>query len=213
MKEISVNQIFELLSKNNPSPKTELEFSSTFTLAIAVILSAQATDISVNKATKNIFPKYNTPLKILELGENKLKELIKTIGLYNSKAKNVIALCQVLIDKYDSELPSNFEDLIKLPGIGRKTANVILNCAFGKPTLAVDTHVYRVAHRVGLSRGKTPEKVENELVKLIPSKWLFHAHHWLILHGRYICKARKPLCDICPIKDCCKYFHDLMEKK
>jgi endonuclease-3 len=209
MKEILVNQIFELLSKNNPNPKTELEYNNNFTLAVAVILSAQATDISVNKATKNIFPKYNTPLEVLKLGEDKLKELIKTIGLYNSKAKNIIALCRVLIDKYDSTLPSNFEDLIKLPGIGRKTANVILNCAFGKPAIAVDTHVFRVSRRLGISTGKTPEQVEKELIKLIPDKWLPSAHHWLVLHGRYICKARTPLCDECHLKTCCKYFQDI----
>lgn len=213
MKENLVNQIFKLLSKNNPHPKTELEYYNDFTLAVAVILSAQATDISVNKATKNIFPKYDTPLQFLELGESKFKELIKTIGLYNSKAKNIIALCKILVDKYDSKLPSKFEDLIKLPGIGRKTANVILNCAFGKHTIAVDTHVHRVSNRLGLSYSKTPSIVENELINIIPDQWLPHAHNWLVLHGRYICKARKPLCGKCHLKDCCKYFHDFMDTK
>ena len=202
----TINQIFQIFSNNNPTPKTELEFTNNFTLSVAVILSAQATDISVNKATKNFFPSYDTPEKILSLGEDGLKKYIKTIGLYNSKAKNVIALCEILIDKYNSEIPSKFDELVKLPGIGRKTANVILNCAFGKPTMAVDTHVHRVSNRIGFSNGNTPEKVERDLLKKIPNKWLNHGHHWLILHGRYTCKARKPLCSECPITEYCKYY-------
>ena len=203
-----INQIFKIFSNHNPKPQTELEFTNNFTLSIAVILSAQATDISVNKSTKLLFPTYNTPEKILSLGEDGLKKYIKTIGLYNSKAKNIIALCKILIDKYNSDIPSEFNELIKLPGIGRKTANVILNCAFGKPTMAVDTHVYRVSNRIGLSTGNTPDKVEKELLKKIPKKWLYHGHHWLILHGRYICKARKPLCSKCQITEYCKYYKE-----
>jgi endonuclease III len=202
----TINQVFEIFNKNNPSPKTELDFTNHFTLAIAVILSAQATDISVNKATKNLFLNYNTPEKILSLGEEGLKQYIKTIGLYNSKAKNIVALCEILINKYNSEIPSQFDELIKLPGIGRKTANVILNCAFGKPTMAVDTHVLRVSNRIGFSAGNTPEKVEKDLVRIVPKKWMKYAHHWLILHGRYVCKSRKPLCLECPITKYCKYY-------
>lgn len=204
----TINQIFQIFYNNNTVPETELEFNNNFTLSVAVILSAQATDISVNKATKNLFPFYNTPEKILLLGEENLKKYIKTIGLYNSKAKNIIALCQILIDKYNSDIPSEFDELVKLPGIGRKTANVILNCAFGKPTMAVDTHVHRVSNRIGFSNGNTPEKVEKDLLKKIPNKWLKHGHHWLILHGRYVCKARKPLCTECLISEYCKYYKE-----
>ena len=206
MEHKNINRIFQIFSNQNPNPETELEYSNNFTLAIAVILSAQSTDVSVNKATKHLFVDYDTPQKILALGENGLKDYIRTIGLYNAKAKNIIALCKVLIDKYDSEIPETFDQLVKLPGIGRKTANVILNCAFGKLTMAVDTHVYRVSHRIGLSTGKTPEKVEKDLLKNIPPKWMQHAHHWLILHGRYTCKARKPLCKECAITKYCKYY-------
>lgn len=205
----NINKIFQIFSNQNPYPETELEYSNNFTLAVAVILSAQATDISVNKATKHLFINYDNPQKILTLGEDGLKAYIKTIGLYNSKAKNIIALCKILIDKYNSEIPGTFDQLVKLPGIGRKTANVILNCAFGKLTMAVDTHVYRVSHRIGLSTGKTPEKVEKDLLKNIPSKWMQHAHHWLILHGRYTCKARKPLCEECAITKYCKYYNTI----
>lgn len=207
MDEKHIHHIFQKFSDITKHPETELEYSNNFTLAVAVILSAQATDISVNKATKNLFITHNTPQQILKLGEDGLKEYIKIIGLYNSKAKNIIALCKILIDKYKSEIPSEFEDLIGLPGIGRKTANVILNCAFGKPTMAVDTHVYRVSHRIGFSTGKTPEKVEKDLLQKISKKWLQHAHHWLILHGRYTCKARKPLCPECPITEYCEYYN------
>ena len=202
-----IDHIFQIFSKQNPDPKTELKYNNNFTLAVAVILSAQATDVSVNKATKELFISHNTPQQMLNLGEDGLKTYIKTIGLYNTKAKNIIALCSILIDKYNSEIPSKFEQLIKLPGIGRKTANVILNCTFGKLTMAVDTHVYRVSHRIGFSAGNTPEKVEKDLLKNIPKKWMKHAHHWLILHGRYICKARKPLCLECLIAKHCEYYN------
>lgn len=213
--ENQINEIFKILSTENPSPKTELCFVNNFTLTVAVILSAQATDISVNKATKELFEIYQTPKQLLELGEIELKKYIKSIGLYNAKAKNIIALCQILVDKYNSNIPETFEELIKLPGIGRKTANVILNCAFGKPTMAVDTHVLRVSNRIGLSNNKTPEKVEYDLLKKIPSIWLLHAHHWLILHGRYICRARTPLCSECNISKYCDYYNNLnkMEKQ
>jgi len=203
-----INQIFQIFYDNDPTPKTELEFTNNFTLSVAVILSAQATDISVNKATQSLFLTHDTPVRILSLGEAGLKTYIKTIGLYNTKAKNIIALCEILIDKYNSEIPSEFDELIKLPGIGRKTANVILNCAFGKPTMAVDTHVHRVSNRIGFSSGATPEKIEKDLIKKIPLKWLTYGHHWLILHGRYTCKARKPLCSECPITQYCKYYRE-----
>ena len=203
-----IEKIFQIFSSAVPKPKTELEYSNNFTLTIAVILSAQATDISVNKATKKLFEQYDTPHKIFLLGEANLKTYIKTIGLYNSKAKNIIALCEILINKYNSIIPDEFEELIKLPGIGRKTANVILNCAFAKPTMAVDTHVFRVAHRIGLSIGSSPEKVEKDLLKKIPEKWLLHAHHWLILHGRYVCKARTPICSRCSISAYCSYYKE-----
>jgi len=203
-----INQIFQIFHDADPAPETELEFTNNFTLSVAVILSAQATDISVNKATKDLFITHGTPTQILSLGEDGLKTYIKTIGLYNTKAKNIIALCEILIDKYNSEIPSEFDELIKLPGIGRKTANVILNCAFGKPTMAVDTHVHRVSNRIGFSSGSTPEKIEKDLIKKIPLKWLTYGHHWLILHGRYICKARKPLCSECPITQYCKYYRE-----
>ena len=200
-----IDHIFQIFSKQNPHPQTELEYNNNFTLTVAVILSAQATDISVNKASKELFISHNTPQQMLNLGEDGLKTYIKTIGLYNTKAKNIIALCSILIDKYNSEIPSEFEQLVELPGVGRKTANVILNCAFDAPTMAVDTHVYRVSHRIGLSSGKTPEKVEKDLLAKIPNKWLKHAHHWMILHGRYICQAKKPLCIKCPIAEYCEY--------
>lgn len=201
-----VDKIFEILSQNNPTPRTELEYVNNFTLLVAVILSAQATDVSVNKATRLLFVKYNTPEKILELGEEGVRTYIRSIGLFITKAKNIVALCRILIDKYDSKVPNNFDDLIKLPGVGRKTANVLLNCLFGKSTIAVDTHVFRVSKRLGLANSNTPKKVELELVKVIDKKWLQHAHHWLILLGRYICKARVPNCPACPVKEYCEYY-------
>lgn len=203
-----INKIFEVLSSTNATPTTELKYINDFTLLIAVILSAQATDASVNKATKLLFSSYDTPKKILELGEIKLKNYIKSIGLFITKAKNIIALCQILVDKYDSKVPDNFDELIKLPGVGRKTANVILNCLFGQPTMAVDTHVFRVSHRLGLAKGNTPKQVEFELLQVINIKWLQYAHHWLVLLGRYICKARAPNCPICPVKNYCEYYRN-----
>lgn len=201
-----VNKIFTIFKNSNENPTTELLYKNDFTLLVAVILSAQATDASVNLATESLFKTYDTPEKILKLGEDGLKHYIKSIGLFNNKAKNIIALCKVLIDEHCGKLPNDFKALIKLPGVGRKTANVVLNCLFAMPTIAVDTHVFRVAKRIGLASGNTPEAVEKELVQIIDKKWLIHAHHWLILHGRYICKARKPCCNICPIKEYCLYF-------
>ncbi len=207
-----IDKIFETLKQNNPTPQTELKYVNDFTLLVAVILSAQATDISVNKATKLLFVKYNTPEKILKLGEDELKNYIKSIGLFVTKAKNITTLCHILINQYDSKVPDNFDDLIKLPGVGRKTANVILNCLFGKPTIAVDTHVFRVSKRLGLVNSNTLKKVELELVKNINTKWLQHAHLWLILLGRYTCKARIPNCPACPVKGYCKYYaHHLLK--
>ena len=200
-----INQIFTIFSTLSKEPKTELEYVNNFTLTIAVILSAQATDISVNKATLELFKNHKNPEDFLILGENNLKKYIKTIGLYNTKAKNIIALSQILVDKYNSNIPENFEDLVNLPGVGRKTANVILNCAFKQPTMAVDTHVARVSNRIGLTSEKIPRKIEIDLLKQIPGQWLKNAHHWLILHGRYICKARKPECNKCPICHLCTY--------
>jgi endonuclease-3 len=200
-----INQIFTIFSSISKEPKTELQYVNNFTLTVAVILSAQATDISVNKATLELFKTHKNPEDFIELGLAGLIKYIKNIGLYNAKAKNIIALSQILVDKYDGNIPDNFDALITLPGIGRKTANVILNCAFGWPTIAVDTHVTRVAGRIGLTRAKTPEKIEQDLLQKIPKTWLKNAHNWLVLHGRYTCKARKPECYICPINQLCKY--------
>lgn len=199
------NKIFTIFSASCKEPKTELQYVNNFTLTVAVILSAQATDISVNKATSELFKTHTTPEDFLALRDEGLKKYIKIIGLYNAKAKNIIALSEILVDKYNSNIPNKFEDLIKLPGVGRKTANVILNCAFGLPTIAVDTHVARVAHRLGLTCETNPDKIERDLLHNIPAKWLKNAHNWLVLHGRYICKARKPECGKCPIYDLCDY--------
>lgn len=201
----TIHEFFSRLKAKNPNPKSELEWTNAYTLLVAVVLSAQATDASVNKATKKLFKAVDTPEKMLALGEEGLKEHIKTIGLYNTKAKNVIALSRMLVDEYGSKVPEDREALIKLPGVGRKTANVVLNVAFGQPTMAVDTHIFRVSNRTGLAPGKTPEKVEEELLKRVPEEFALHAHHWLILHGRYICKARKPDCPSCPVSDLCQY--------
>ncbi|RTZ73231.1 MAG: endonuclease III [Gammaproteobacteria bacterium] len=198
-------QIFERLRDANPNPTTELKYSSPFELLIAVILSAQATDVSVNKATERLFAVANTPEAILELGEEGLKKYIKTIGLFNNKAKNIIETCRILIEKFGGQVPDNRRDLESLPGVGRKTANVVLNTAFGQPTMAVDTHIFRVANRTGLAKGKTPLAVEKKLLKVIPKEFLKDAHHWLILHGRYVCTARKPKCGSCIIEDLCEY--------
>jgi endonuclease-3 len=198
-------QIFQRLRAANPHPTTELNFTSPFELLISVMLSAQATDISVNKATTLLYPIANTPESIYALGVNKLKSYIKTIGLFNTKAENVIKTCKILIDQYESAVPDNREALEALPGVGRKTANVILNTAFRHPTMAVDTHIFRVSNRTGIAPGKNVLEVEKKLVKFIPAEFLLDAHHWLILHGRYTCMARKPLCGSCLIADLCEY--------
>ncbi len=205
MKKEKVGAIFTRFSRANPSPQTELHYTNHYTLLVAVVLSAQATDVSVNKATQALFAIADTPQKMLTLGEAGLKHYIKTIGLYNTKAKNIIALSAKLAEEHGGKVPADREALQKLPGVGRKTANVILNCAFGQPTIAVDTHVLRVSNRIGLIKATTPEKTEHALEKVIPAQWRLHAHHWLILHGRYICKARKPECPRCPIADLCEY--------
>jgi len=197
--------VFERLSQAAPTPRTELEYSNVYTLLVAVALSAQATDVGVNKATRHLFPTVDTPAKMVALGEAALAETIKTIGLYKTKAKNVIALSQALLDKHGGEVPHDRDALEALPGVGRKTANVVLNVAFGEPTLAVDTHVFRVSNRIPLAKGKTPREVEDGLMKIIPERFLADAHHWLILFGRYTCKARAPACAACPIKDLCDY--------
>ena len=198
-------EIFTRLRDANPNPTTELEYSSAFELLVAVTLSAQATDVGVNKATAKLFPVANTPEAIYALGEDGLKEYIKTIGLFNSKAANVIKACKILIDKHDSVVPQDRESLEALPGVGRKTANVILNTAFGQPTMAVDTHIFRVSNRTKIAPGKNLLEVEKRLVRLIPDEFLLDAHHWLILHGRYTCVARKPRCGSCLIEDLCEY--------
>ena len=199
--------IYARLKAANPDPTTELNYKSPFELLIAVILSAQATDISVNKATKKLYPVANTPAGILALGETGLKRYIKTIGLYNSKAKNIIKTCRMLLDDHDGQVPEARAELEALAGVGRKTANVILNTAFGEPTIAVDTHIFRISNRTRLAPGKTPLEVEKKLLKLTPEEFKKDAHHWLILHGRYVCKARKPECEHCVIVDLCEYKH------
>lgn len=197
--------MFDRFSLDNPEPKGELDYVNDFTLLVAVVLSAQATDVGVNRATKDLFQLADTPAKMLALGEEKVRGYIKTIGLYRNKAKNVIALCEKLIAEFEGTVPANRDFLETLPGVGRKTANVVMNIAFGEPTIAVDTHLFRVSNRTGLAPGKTPLDVELLLEKAIPKEHLLHAHHWLILHGRYICKARKPECGKCLISDLCRY--------
>lgn len=196
---------FSRLHDIDPEPQTELVYESPFELLIAVLLSAQATDVGVNKATKRLYPVANTPQAILGLGEDGLKSYIKTIGLFNSKAKHILQTCQILIDRHDAQVPDNRKALEALPGVGRKTANVVLNVAFNQPTMAVDTHIFRVSNRTGLAPGKTPLAVEKALLKRIPKAFMLHAHHWLILHGRYTCKARKPNCPECIVSDVCRY--------
>ncbi|HFC53528.1 MAG TPA: endonuclease III [Gammaproteobacteria bacterium] len=198
-------EIFERLQAANPHPTTELNYSSPFELLIAVILSAQATDKSVNKATAELFRHASTPRAMLRLGEEGLKRYIKTIGLYNGKAKNIIATCRILVEKFGGKVPAEREALESLPGVGRKTANVILNTAFGQPTIAVDTHIFRVANRTGLARGKTVREVEEKLLKHVPQQFRQNAHHWLILHGRYVCTTRRPRCGSCVIENLCEY--------
>ncbi|HEY1036818.1 MAG TPA: endonuclease III [Pseudoxanthomonas sp.] len=205
LKRDEVVELFSRLRELNPRPTTELEYGTPFELLVAVTLSAQATDVGVNKATRRLFPVANTPAAILALGEEGLKKYIATIGLFNAKAKNVIATCRILVDQYGGEVPRSREALEGLPGVGRKTANVVLNTAFGEPTIAVDTHIFRVANRTGLAPGKDVRAVEDKLLKVVPAEFMLDAHHWLILHGRYVCKARKPDCPQCVIRDICRF--------
>jgi endonuclease-3 len=198
-------QLINLLDKSIKKPKTSLKYRNRFTLLTSVVLSAQCTDVNVNNVTKNIYKKYYTPKHFIDLGIKKIRNLIKSIGLFNNKAKNIYNLSKILIEKYQSKVPNKFEDLISLPGVGRKTANVVLNAAFNEPTIAVDTHVFRVANRTGLSNGKNPEKVEKQLLQVLPKKHKKKAHHLILLHGRYICKARNPLCSKCVINKICLY--------
>ncbi|WP_221801397.1 endonuclease III [Oceanobacter mangrovi] len=198
-------EIFSRLRDANPHPETELEYSNPFELLIAVLLSAQATDVSVNKATRKLFPVANTPETLLALGEEGIKQYIKTIGLFNAKAKNVVKLCEILIEQHHSEVPQKREQLEALPGVGRKTANVVLNTAFGQPTIAVDTHIFRVSNRTRIAPGKNVDEVEQKLLRLVPKEFRLDAHHWLILHGRYTCVARKPKCGSCLIEDLCEF--------
>lgn len=200
-------EIFRRLRAANPKPTTELAYTNPFELLISVILSAQATDVSVNKATGPLFEAANTPAGILALGVERLKDYIKTIGLYNAKAENIVKTCQLLIDRHGGEVPRDRQALEALPGVGRKTANVILNTAFGEPTIAVDTHIFRIANRINLAPGKTVRQVEDKLLKVVPEEFKRDAHHWLILHGRYVCTARKPRCGACVIEDLCEYKH------
>ena len=206
-----VFEFFRLLAEDNPDPETELEYSNAYQLVVAVALSAQSTDVGVNKATRALFREVKTPQQMLELGEEGLKEHIKTIGLFNTKAKNVIALSQMLVDEFGGEVPDNREDLVRLPGVGRKTANVVLNCWFGQETFAVDTHIFRVGNRTGLAPGKDVLQVELKLEKIVPQPFRLNAHHWLILHGRYICKARTPECWRCPVVHLCRYRNKVFE--
>jgi endonuclease-3 len=205
MKPADVEEFFRRLAEANPAPKSELAYINPFTLLVAVVLSAQATDAGVNKATKGLFAAADTPEAMLALGEDGVRQHIKTIGLFNAKAKNVVALSKILVEEHGGTVPRDRAALEKLPGVGRKTANVVLNVAFGEPTIAVDTHIFRVGNRTGLARGKTPEEVERKLMRHVPRHWRLHAHHWLILHGRYVCKARKPACPTCPVHDLCAY--------
>jgi len=205
MKRADIEAFFATLAAANPQPQTELEFASVFELLTAVLLSAQATDVSVNKATRTLFLVANTPQKMLDLGLPGLETHLKTIGLYHSKARHLLQTCQLLIDHHAGEVPRTREALQTLPGVGRKTANVVLNVAFGEPTMAVDTHIFRVANRTGLASGRTPLEVEQQLLQRVPAAYLVHAHHWLILHGRYICQARSPKCDQCAVASNCDF--------
>ncbi|MCC5861113.1 MAG: endonuclease III [Gammaproteobacteria bacterium] len=201
------SEIFRRLQATNPSPTTELEYQSVFELLIAVILSAQSTDVGVNRATRGLFAEARTPAGILALGEDGVRRHIRTLGLFNAKAKNVIATCRLLLEHHGGEVPAERAALEALPGVGRKTANVVLNTAFGQPTMAVDTHIFRVSNRTGIAKGKTVLEVEKRLLRLVPEAYLQDAHHWLILHGRYVCKARRPACSSCIIQDLCEYRH------
>ena len=205
MKKADIQTFFERLEAERPDPRGELDYINEYTLLVAVVLSAQATDVGVNKATGPLFAKVTTPAAMVKLGEAGLKHYIRTIGLYNAKAKNVIALSRMLLAEHAGQVPRSREALQKLPGVGRKTANVVLNIAFGMPTIAVDTHLFRLGNRTGLAPGKTPLDVERKLEKAVPERFKLHAHHWLILHGRYICKARKPDCPACVVEDLCRY--------
>jgi len=205
VKKADVAEMFRRLRELDPHPTTELQYATPFQLLIAVILSAQATDVGVNKATRRLFPRAGTPQAMLKLGEEGLKRYINTIGLYNAKARNVIATCRILVEQHGGEVPRERAALEALPGVGRKTANVVLNTAFGEPTIAVDTHIFRVANRTGLAPGKSVDAVEKKLLKVVPEEFRKDAHHWLILHGRYVCKARKPDCPHCVIADLCRY--------
>lgn len=200
-------EFFRRLRELNPEPKTELEYTTPFELLIAVLLSAQATDVSVNKATRRLFPIANTPQAMLDLGEERLREQISTIGLYKAKAANTLATCRILLERHGGEVPGDREALEQLPGVGRKTANVVLNTWFRQPTMAVDTHIFRVANRTGLAPGKDVRAVEDALLKRVPAEFLMDAHHWLILHGRYVCKALKPGCRLCVVRDLCNFRH------
>lgn len=205
MNKAKIAQIFDRFQTHMPDPKGELEYVNVFTLLVAVVLSAQATDVGVNKATRALFKVADTPEKMAALGEDGIRDYIKTIGLFNAKAKNVFALSQILIEKHGSQVPADRDILVTLPGVGRKTANVVLNIAFGQPTIAVDTHIFRLGNRTGMAPGKTPDAVEKMLEARIPAEYKRHAHHWLILHGRYVCKARKPDCAACIIRDLCEF--------
>lgn len=205
MNKQQIEPFFQTLQQVNPHPQTELEYTSVFELLCAVLMSAQATDVSVNKVTRVLFKVANTPEKLFKLGIPRLEEYIKTIGLYKSKAKHLIQTSKILMDQFNSQVPKTREELESLPGVGRKTANVVLNCAFNEPTIAVDTHIFRVSNRVGLAKGKTPLEVEKGLLKRIPIQYQLHAHHWLILHGRYVCKARSPLCQACGVSGYCDH--------
>lgn len=213
MKQADIFEFFRRLAEDNPAPETELEFGNTYQLLIAVVLSAQSTDVGVNKATRELFKTVTTPAQMVALGEEGLKQHIKTIGLFNSKAKNVIALSEILVRDFGGEVPADRDVLTSLPGVGRKTANVVMNSAFGAETFAVDTHIFRVSNRTGLAKGKTPLAVEKGLEKKVPGPFRVGAHHWLILHGRYICKARTPECWRCPVVDLCAFKPKVLEPK
>ena len=212
MRKDDIFEFFRRLAEANPSPETELEFSNTYQLLVAVVLSAQATDVGVNKATRALFREVKTPRQMIDLGEEGLRQHIKTIGLFNAKAKNVIALSDILVRDHGGEVPADRDALIELPGVGRKTANVVMNCAFGAETFAVDTHIFRVGNRTGLAKGKTPLAVEKQLEKKVPGPFRVGAHHWLILHGRYVCKARTPECWRCPVVDLCAFKAKVLER-
>ena len=212
MKKDAIFEFFRRLAEANPDPQTELEYGNDYQLLVAVVLSAQSTDVGVNKATRALFREVKTPAQMVELGEDALRQHIKTIGLFNAKAKNVIAMAEILVREHGGEVPADRDALTALPGVGRKTANVVMNCAFGAETFAVDTHIFRVGNRTGLAKGKTPLAVEKGLEKMVPQPFRVGAHHWLILHGRYICKARTPECWRCPLIDLCSYKPKVLEK-